>query len=360
MLIPRSDYDAGLMEQDPAPESRPREPVPFVTITLAALNVIVFGVTLAAGADPISPQPDDMFMFGANFGPVTLAGEPWRLFTSMFLHYGLIHLAMNMIGLVDGGRHVERMFGRAGYLAIYVFAGLVGSLASAMAGKAVSAGASGAIFGVFGAFGAFLVLHRDRLDKDTLSKQARGLLIFLAFNVWFGLQAKGIDMRAHIGGLVAGFAAGLVVGSERNRLVKAIVIGVVGSAAVLVASQFVPRPAELVVLGSTKDALDRFARLEAKALDRYNQLVATDTADTVLLAAIETEILPTWREAKQAASEVGNVPGELAKNLKAYVDTRERAFVEIAEGLRAKDQIKIQRGMETMREADGYLDKLKP
>jgi rhomboid protease GluP len=343
------------MEQDP----RPREAFPLVTATLAALNVIVFGVTLFAGADPFQPEPDQMFLFGGNFGPVTLAGEPWRLFTSMFLHYGILHLAMNMLGLIDGGRHVERMFGRAGYLALYVFAGLVGSLVSAMAGKSVSAGASGAIFGVFGAFGAFLLLHRDRLDKQQLANQTRGLLIFLAFNVWFGLQAKGIDMRAHIGGLLAGFAAGLVVGSDRGRLVKAVLIGVVGSAAVLVASQLVPKPAELVVLGPTKDALHRFSRYEQEALDRYNQLVEADTADGPLLKAIEGEVLPTWQKAKQAAFEVKGVPAEIEKNLKLYAETRERAFLQIAEGLRTQEATKLQQGLATMREADTYIEKLK-
>jgi rhomboid protease GluP len=344
------------MEQDPPR----REPFPIVTVTLAALNVIVFAVILAAGADPIQPEPDQMFMFGANFGPVTLAGEPWRLFTSMFLHYGIVHLAMNMIGLVDGGRHVERMYGRAGYLALYVFAGLVGSVVSAMAGKAVSAGASGAIFGVFGAFGAFLLMHRDKIDKQQLANQARGLLIFLAFNVWFGLQAKGIDLRAHLGGLVAGFAAGLVVGSVNKRIVKAVLVGVVGSAGVIIASQFVPRPAELVVLGPTKDALDRFARYEAEALDRYNQLVEADKADLEMLQAIENDVLPTWRKAKQAAFEVRGVPGDLERNLKLYAETRERAFLEIAEGLRTQEATKMQQGMATMREADTYIDKLKP
>ena len=136
------------MDQDPPP-AQPALAFPYVTVALAALNVIVFGVAVAAGADPMSPDPDTMFELGGNFGPVTLAGEPWRLFTSMFLHYGILHLAMNMLGLLDGGRHVERMYGRAAYIALYVFAGLAGSLASALSGQAVSAGASGEIFGVF-------------------------------------------------------------------------------------------------------------------------------------------------------------------------------------------------------------------
>ena len=346
------------MDQDPPAERAPREAFPYVTVVLATLNVIVFGITLAAGADPLQPDPDTMFELGGNFGPVTLSGDPWRLLTSMFLHYGILHLAMNMIGLVDGGRHVERMYGRAAFIALYVFAGLAGSLASAMAGRAVSVGASGAIFGIFGAFGAFLLLHRDRIDKDQLSRQTRGLLVFLAYNIWFGLQAKGIDMLAHGGGLVAGFVAGLIVGSgaESTRLKRAVIVNVL-SVVVLVGSQLVPKPTDFVVLGSTKQALDKFATLEARALDRYNALL--ESGDDELRQAIETEILPTWREAKAVAAAAKGLPEELARNLAAYVDARERAFVGIAEALRTKDAAAVERAKATMHEADGYLEKLK-
>ncbi|MEJ7600763.1 MAG: rhomboid family intramembrane serine protease [Kofleriaceae bacterium] len=347
------------MDQDPRP-AQPALAFPYVTVALAVLNVIVFGIAVAAGADPMTPDPDKMFELGANFGPVTLAGEPWRLLTSMFLHYGVMHLAMNMIGLLDGGRHVERMYGRAAYIALYVFAGLAGSLASALSGKAVSAGASGAIFGVFGAFGAFLLLHRDRFDKEQLSRQARGLVIFLAFNIWFGLQAKGIDLLAHLGGLGAGFLAGLILGSDRARVARSIAVGVVGSALLIVGSQLAPEPSGLVVLGHTKRELAQFAALEQQALDRYNRLAEANKPDAEMLNTIETEILPVWRQAKASALAIEGLPPTLTMNLRTYVETRERAFVEIADSLRSQDGDAMKRGMATMREADGYIDKLKP
>jgi len=349
-------------EQAPPPATPVPEPtgIPYVTIVLAAANVIVFGLCVAAGTDPIQPDPDKIFELGGNFGPMTLGNQPWRLFTSMFLHYGLLHLAMNMIGLVDGGRHVERMYGRAAFAAIYVFSGLVGSLASAMAGKAVSAGASGAIFGIFGAYGAYLLLHRDNLDKEKVKKESRGLLIFLAYNIVFGLQAKNIDMLAHLGGLGAGFVAGLILSSTRVRLTRALLVGLVGSGVVIAASYVVPKPQALVLLGSTKARFEQFSKLEERALDRYNGLVGKAITDEEMARVIDEEVLPAWREGKTILASLEGLPESLESNLRIYADTRERAFVMMVAALRKSDAEAIKQAMETMREADAYIEKLKP
>ena len=256
-----------MIEQDPPPEPKAKLPLPVVTIVLAAMNIAAYGLAMAAGADPMAPTPDQIFDLGGNFGAVTLDGESWRLLTSMFLHFGLLHIAMNMVGLIDGGRHVEGMYGRAAFVALYLFAGLVGSLASALSGKAVSAGASGAIFGIFGAWAAYLLLHRGAIDKEALAKQSKGLLIFLGYNIWFGVTAEGIDMRAHIGGLIAGFVAGLVLSSGKQRGPRVLAVFVC-SGLVIAAAQVVPKPQANVLLASSKVKFDQFAVIESKALDR--------------------------------------------------------------------------------------------
>jgi rhomboid protease GluP len=150
-----------------------------------------------------------LLRFGAMFGPLIATGEYWRLFTAMFLHVGVTHLAVNSIGLFILGVHVERLFGHYRFAAIYLLAGLSGSVASfAFNSVGIAAGASGAIFGVLGALVAFFVVRRNmmgEMGRQTLT----GLLVLLAINLFFGFASPGIDNFAHLGGFIAGFALGI-------------------------------------------------------------------------------------------------------------------------------------------------------
>ena len=112
---------------------------------------------LFAGADLMNPNPAIHIRFGSNFGPLTWTGEEWRLLTSAFLHFGIIHIALNMYALYQGGALVERLFGSTRFALIYLLSALAGSVASGWWDPLRnSAGASGAIFGVYGALLAFL------------------------------------------------------------------------------------------------------------------------------------------------------------------------------------------------------------
>jgi membrane associated rhomboid family serine protease len=113
-----------------------RLPTPYLTYALIAANVGVWLVTLALGHDIAHPTPTQLFDVGGNFGPATLGHDPWRLLTSMFLHGGVLHLTMNMLALAPTGRQVETLYGRPGMGAIYLIAGLLGALTSAMRGAA--------------------------------------------------------------------------------------------------------------------------------------------------------------------------------------------------------------------------------
>lgn len=348
-----------MIEQDPPPEPKAKQPLPIVTIVLAGLNIAAFALSISAGAHPMSPTPDQIFDLGGNFGGATLGGESWRLLTSMFLHFGLLHIAMNMIGLIDGGRHVEELYGRAAFVALYLFAGLVGGLASALPGKAVSAGASGAIFGIFGAWAAYLLLHREAIDKEALAKQSKGLLIFLGYNIFFGLTAEGIDMRAHIGGLVAGFVAGLVLASGKQAGVRvSAVFACCGLA--IGAAHVIPKPQVNVLLASSKAKIDEFAKFEAKALDRYNELAKNDKLTEEEIAnTVEHEILPVWRDGKKLVWSIKYLPDNLETNLRAYIETRENAWVAMVDALRKKDEKGLADAMKAMSDADVYIEKLK-
>lgn len=342
----------------PSPlEAAPARSLPWVTISLAVANVAVFVWAVAAGADVLQPTAPWMIEHGGNFGPRTLGGEPWRLFTSMFLHYGVLHIAMNLIGLLDGGRHVERMYGRAGFLALYVVAGLCGSLATSLRSDVVvSAGASGAIFGVFGAFGAFLFLHRDRLDREVVKKQSRGLLIFLAYNIYFGISAQGIDLVAHLGGLAAGFVAGVALelgtSHDRSSPRRSVLVAAVGVALAFGGAMVAPRPV---------NAVQNLSAVESVVLDRWNTAVGKiksgELSDAAAADLIEKDLLPPWRDARAAFERDGK--GKLRDVMIRYLHAREEGWEVIAQGLRAGEEATVMRGMKRFNEADAMVEEIK-
>ncbi|MGD0674456.1 MAG: rhomboid family intramembrane serine protease [Polyangiaceae bacterium] len=207
---------------------------PWVTYSLIAANLAMFAFELAEGANLSGATPQLMVALGGNFAPLTRNGEAWRLVTAMFLHYGAIHIAMNMVCLYQIGI-VERMLGRAEFLALYFAAGLVGGLASLeIHPHAVSAGASGAVFGMFGAFAALMVVRRKQIHPSAWRRTMQSLGTFFAINLVFGLAQSAIDLSAHFGGLAVGFigafALAKTAGPRSRPLLRALVVAVVGAA----------------------------------------------------------------------------------------------------------------------------------
>jgi rhomboid protease GluP len=200
---------------------------------LIAANVAMFAFELVQGASLSGPDSGEMIALGGNFGPLTCHGQAWRLVTAMFLHYGVIHIGMNMVCLYQI-RIVERMLSRAEFLALYLAAGMVGGLASVASHPfAVSAGASGAVFGMFGAFTAVMVVRRDRIDPGEWRRTMRSLGTFFALNLAFGLSQRGIDLTAHVGGLATGFVGGFALARTARPtsrpLVRALVVAAAGA-----------------------------------------------------------------------------------------------------------------------------------
>ena len=146
---------------------RLRMPQLRITPLLIAANVIVFVAMLFNGAGLWHSQNGVQLAWGANFGPATQDGQWWRLGSALFLHFGLLHISLNMFALWDAGQWVERMYGHFRFAVIYFSAGLAGNLLSLVihAGHAVSGGASGAIFGLYGALLSYLWLERSRIHR---------------------------------------------------------------------------------------------------------------------------------------------------------------------------------------------------
>jgi membrane associated rhomboid family serine protease/Flp pilus assembly protein TadD len=183
-----------------------------LTHVLFGANIAVFLAMALASGSIMDFNGEVMVRFGANFGPFTLSGEWWRLFTYMFLHGGLMHIAFNMWCLWDLGALCESLYGRWTYAAIYVITGIAAGLASVGWNPGVlSVGASGAIFGLAGALIASFYLGEFSVPRVAIQGTLRSLLFFVGFNVLFGTMMSGIDNAAHGGGLVSGLILGALI-----------------------------------------------------------------------------------------------------------------------------------------------------
>jgi rhomboid protease GluP len=171
---------------------------------------VVFVIELVRGGvgrAGLAPSPRALIDMGALVPILVHAGQWWRLITVMFLHAGLLHIALNAWALWLFGQFVETTFGRGRFLLIYFVSGFLASVASYTFGNpcAVGVGASGAIVGLLGAFIAYNFRRRHlSLNQANL----RWALMIILLNVVIGLSFQNIDNWAHGGGLVAGLAAG--------------------------------------------------------------------------------------------------------------------------------------------------------
>jgi len=167
-----------------------------VTATLIAINVGIYFLQLAGGAS-INASSGWIYQHGALYGPLVAHGDWYRLISAAFLHYGPIHLGMNMLALWWIGRPLEDYLGPIRYLLLYLVSGLAGSAgALIMNPTAVTVGASGAIFGILG---AAIVLERQ--GTYVLGGSALTLLIV---NIAFTFAVPGISIGGHLGGLAGG------------------------------------------------------------------------------------------------------------------------------------------------------------
>lgn len=184
---------------------------PVATYTLVGVNVLVYLAMGLSGVSWTSPAITDAIRWGADFGPLTLSGQWWRLFTSTFVHFGIVHIAFNMWCLWELGRALEFLMGRKAFVLTYVVSGLAASMVSiAWDPWRVSAGASGAIFGVAGAFVSYLYFRKTPVDPAVVRHKLKSLAIFIAYNLFYGLRS-GIDNSAHLGGLAGGLLLGAIL-----------------------------------------------------------------------------------------------------------------------------------------------------
>ncbi len=187
-----------------------------VTILLILINTVIF-LWLSLIGNP----EDGAFMaeHGAMYVPYVIEnGEYYRLFTCMFLHFDFSHLMNNMVMLGAFGLYLEPELGSIRFLAAYLLSGLGGNLLSlgvhmGEAVGSVSAGASGAVFGLMGVLVWMLLKNRGTV------RRIRGQRIFLmvGLSLYFGFASSNVDNFAHIGGLITGFLAAILLYRRRIR-----------------------------------------------------------------------------------------------------------------------------------------------
>ena len=291
----------------------------WVTPAIIGLNVAVFIAMVLSGLSPLRPDVEAMVRWGADYGPLTLSGEKWRLLTNAFLHFGVLHLLFNMWALWDVGRLMERLAGNAGMAILYLLSGLGASLASVAAHpQVVSAGASGAIFGLFGGLLAFTLRHRRWIPAEELKDLRSSAIGFIVFNMLFAGFSAGIDVMAHLGGLAAGFAAGCVMawglspGARTARPAANLSTAVIGGVAIVLLLPMLPPPP-----GDVLGEFRRFATAEESAIKLFNSASAKraqgDIDDARLAEIVRDEVLPPWRSAVERFQSLKNVPAESAR-----------------------------------------------
>ena len=335
----------------------PRLPV---TFALIAANLLVFAAMLAAGAGLWHSANGVQLAWGANFGPATQDGQWWRLGSALFLHFGLLHLAMNMLALWDGGRLVERMYGHVRFVAIYFVAGLVGNVASLVAqgSGAVSGGASGAIFGVYGALIAYVWAHRGRIHAADFRWLFWGALIFTALAVGFGFVVPGIDNAAHLGGLLTGTLTGAALIPWRHRAAAAAALALTVAGLVLA----LPAPKyrwseETQARGEIRQFLGEDAAITARWQTLLKEGERGALSFDQLAGSIETDVAGRYAESFEELSALklsGAAPSAATiDSLRHYAEQRRDASKALAEGLRARDERQIRKALEQAARAAG-------
>lgn len=220
----------GTMPVEPqAVPVRPPQSQLTLTTVLIGINVTVFVLMALSGVSINTPTNSQLIHWGANFGPLSLGSQPWRILTSNYVHVGLLHIATNMWCLWALGRLAERLFDSLTYFVIYTLCGVSGSVASLWwHPMVIGAGASGAVFGLAGAVLSVLYLGKLGISHDAVRPIVKSLAVFVAYSLLFGaISAAGsaaqirmipsIDNAAHIGGLVAGLCLGGIARFTTNR-----------------------------------------------------------------------------------------------------------------------------------------------
>jgi rhomboid protease GluP len=328
----------------------------FVTPALVALNATMF-VLMLFGTGALS-DPVTLVGWGGNYGPRTTNGEWWRLVSAMFVHAGIFHLIVNIVGLAQCGLMIERMVGHLAFAAVYIAAGTFASLVLVSAHPLiVMVGASEAIFGVYGLLFALLVptlLHRStiRIPLMALKRAMPAALLFLLYN--YDVVTGGPEGQAKLTAFTVGFFSGIALsvwGNDGKPAVRRLA-SVVAATAVLAVLCAVPlrgvfdaRPELARVLAFE----DRTAAAYQKEVDRFKS--GRVPADK-LTQLIEKTIVPELQATQKRVKTLAKAPAEqqpMIASAEEYLRLRDQSWRLRAEGLRKANLVVLREAERTER-----------
>ncbi len=186
---------------------------PVFTYVFFGANIAIFVLMTLAGG---TTDNEILVAFGAKTNSLINQGQYWRFVTPVFIHIGLLHLFFNSYALWIVGPQVEKLYGGARFVLLYVVTGIGGVVGSYFYRlEGISAGASGAIFGLFGVLFVFGLRYRQNVPPFFRQAVIKGVLPTILINLVIGFSIPQIDNSAHIAGLLSGMALAAVVPFER-------------------------------------------------------------------------------------------------------------------------------------------------
>lgn len=333
-----------------------------VTAALLAMNVVIWVMMVVKGADWLDPSADTLRAWGANYGPFSSRGDGWRLATCLFLHAGIVQLAVNQWALYQLGNWLERFFGSIGFLLLYFLAGFAGSvLGVRWRPDAVLAGSTSAIAGLIGAVAAFYWRTPGIVPSIALNRLRAGTFVFLAYNIGVEIYRQRIDSGGFFGGLAAGFLIGLLLAQpivageravrwRRNGLLAA------AGAVMIWFTPLILRPGPPNVPSEAvqwHDVIEQTLETFLKAEDNYK---AGRITAKEFLRVVEQEILPKWRgkEAHLRSLDLSGLTpfgAEQMNDIKRSTELRRQAYELLADAIWQDDDDAYQRGLAKMEAA---------
>jgi len=297
----------------------------YATYAIIAINVIVFILMAIDGAGIMKLNPDVHIKWGSNYTILTMTGDWWRLITSTFIHFGIIHLVMNMYALYTAGVYLEPMLGKTKYITAYLCTGVIAGIVSLWWHKegVNSAGASGAIFGMYGVFLALLLTNLIPKQMRTALLQSIG--IFVVFNIVYGMRS-GIDNAAHIGGLLSGMLIGVIFYLELSgkinikKPVETLLITIL-----TVAGTWYFLNNYKSDMSRFNQLLEEFSRTENMALE--SERISGSVTETEFKKRLQDTTLPAWKRNLEILNEMdamklSTVFREYQQKLKKYTQLR--------------------------------------